>query len=200
MTDTHTGLLFSILRFIPNITRKKVLQMGVASPCMKVLCVPILVSLVMPICMTEVQADTDLDWDDAVAYLGGLDNNQKAIEEYNNDPQGTIAEYKKIKAQKEKLEAAGWVLKNPLQHYDTLTYCEKEILKAPENPKLYYNKAKVLTRMGRYETALEAIDHAIQIDPAYAHAWSQKGVLLEKMGHKQEADAAYDRVKALESK
>ena len=200
MTDTHAGAFFSNRRFIPNIYRNTLHQTGAASPGMSVLFVPLVISLVMVVLVTGVQADTDDGWSDAVAYLDGLDNNQKAIEEYITDPQGAIAEYKRIKAQKERLEAEGWVLKNPLQHYDTLTYYEKEIRKTPDNPKAYYNKAKVLTRMGRYETALETIDNAIQIDPVYAHAWSQKAILLEKMGRTKEADAAYAKAKTLAGK
>lgn len=49
-----------------------------------------------------------------------------------------------------------------------------------------------------FPRALECFDNAIQANPKFPEAWSNKGVLLEKMGQFQDAAAAYRHALSLD--
>jgi Flp pilus assembly protein TadD len=49
----------------------------------------------------------------------------------------------------------------------------------------------------RYEEAIEALDKALELDPQFAYAWYNKGVVLEKLGKSDEAQVCYDKAKEL---
>jgi Flp pilus assembly protein TadD len=51
--------------------------------------------------------------------------------------------------------------------------------------------------MGRYEEAIGAFNHAIEINPQDSHAWNRKGIVLKKIGKKDEAEYAFARAKGL---
>jgi len=46
--------------------------------------------------------------------------------------------------------------------------------------------------LGRYEDAIEAYDHALQLDPKEYRAWVGKGAALRSLGRNREAEQAYD--------
>jgi tetratricopeptide (TPR) repeat protein len=48
-----------------------------------------------------------------------------------------------------------------------------------------------LFRLGNYNGSLECVDRAIQIDPDYAEAWTNKSVVLEKLGRHKEANQCF---------
>ena len=50
---------------------------------------------------------------------------------------------------------------------------------------------QVLRYLHRYEEALDAYDHAVNIQPNYAWAINGKGIVLEQMGRYEEALACY---------
>ncbi len=51
---------------------------------------------------------------------------------------------------------------------------------------------------GRHEAAIEALDDAVERDPGYAEAWSNKGVVYRAMGRHEDAVAAYQRALELD--
>ncbi|GIU71488.1 MAG: hypothetical protein KatS3mg003_0967 [Candidatus Nitrosocaldaceae archaeon] len=61
---------------------------------------------------------------------------------------------------------------------------------------LYGAKGYALTKLQRYEEAIEAYNKALEINPNYAEAWNNKGYALAKLQRYEEAIEAYN--KALE--
>jgi Flp pilus assembly protein TadD len=51
--------------------------------------------------------------------------------------------------------------------------------------------------LGGYDDALECFSTILKLDPNDAAAWNTKGVILEKLGRKGEAYAAYAKAKEL---
>jgi Flp pilus assembly protein TadD len=51
--------------------------------------------------------------------------------------------------------------------------------------------------LGRYGDALVYFTKVIDLDPLDAAAWNSKGLILEKLGRKGEAKAAYSKAKGL---
>lgn len=45
----------------------------------------------------------------------------------------------------------------------------------------WYNKGNNLLRVGRYQEAIDRYDRALELDPKYVNAWSNKGWVLNKM-------------------
>ncbi len=59
-------------------------------------------------------------------------------------------------------------------------------------------KQKSVTRRGRYEDAVHAIDEALKIDPGDATAWISKGIVLIDLGKNAEALLALDEALKLD--
>jgi len=55
------------------------------------------------------------------------------------------------------------------------------------------NKGVALSRLGKYNEAIEAYDEALRINPDYTSAWNNKGVVLSRLGKYPEAIEAFDR-------
>ena len=58
------------------------------------------------------------------------------------------------------------------------------------------NKGVALSRLGRYQEAIQCYDEALEIDPRHVNAWANKGAALSRLGRHAEALQCYD--KALE--
>jgi tetratricopeptide (TPR) repeat protein len=58
---------------------------------------------------------------------------------------------------------------------------------------IWNNKGVVLSRLDRYNEAIEAYDNALKIKPDYSSAWNNKGVVLSRLGKYNEAIEAYDQ-------
>ena len=54
-------------------------------------------------------------------------------------------------------------------------------------------KASLSVILGKFDEALEAFEKAIETDPQYAPAWSNKGVLSRKLGKFDEALKAFEK-------
>lgn len=64
---------------------------------------------------------------------------------------------------------------------------------------VWNNKGVTLSRLGKYNEALEAYDQALRIDPDYPNAWNNKGVVLSRLGKYSEALEAFDRALQIRS-
>jgi tetratricopeptide (TPR) repeat protein len=64
---------------------------------------------------------------------------------------------------------------------------------------VWYNKGVTLSKLGRYDEAIDAYDQALLINPNYSSAWNNKGVLLSKLGKYDEAIDAYDQALLIDS-
>lgn len=62
-----------------------------------------------------------------------------------------------------------------------------------ESPLLYNNLALVKFELGQYETAKDDTDTAIKIDPSFAPAYRNQGLILETMNLNEESLVAYDQ-------
>jgi len=63
-----------------------------------------------------------------------------------------------------------------------------------------YNKAAVLTDLGKFEEAIESYDLAIKYKPDFAAAYSNKGGAFKKLGKIKEAEKAFHKAKSLSEK
>ena len=50
---------------------------------------------------------------------------------------------------------------------------------------------------GKYDEAIQAYDEAIRLDPKYADAWNNKGLVLELLSRTAEANEAYAKAEEL---
>jgi len=64
----------------------------------------------------------------------------------------------------------------------------------------WFNSGVALKEQLKYNTAIQAFDKAIELDPQYADAWSNKGVVLIAQGKFNEAVKAYDKAIELDPK
>jgi tetratricopeptide (TPR) repeat protein len=60
--------------------------------------------------------------------------------------------------------------------------------------KLFGKDSNKLSELERYEEALESCERAIELQPDYASAWNNKGIVLNELGRYEEALEAYDRI------
>ncbi|MFC2027450.1 tetratricopeptide repeat protein [Chloroflexota bacterium] len=67
----------------------------------------------------------------------------------------------------------------------------------PKCVNAWYEKGKILNRLGRLEEALEAFENVICIDPEDSDGWYNKGVILTKMGRTEESLEAYHEASRL---
>jgi tetratricopeptide (TPR) repeat protein len=56
------------------------------------------------------------------------------------------------------------------------------------------NKGNSLSRLGRFDEAIECYDKALKINPQNANTWARKGLVEEKLDSKLEAAKSYRKV------
>jgi tetratricopeptide (TPR) repeat protein len=79
-----------------------------------------------------------------------------------------------------------------------LNFFEKAARLFPDNPKNYYYCALLLSRLKRYTDAIEACSKAINLDPAYSHAYTIIGDCYVQLKNFQQALLFYDKAITLE--
>ena len=57
---------------------------------------------------------------------------------------------------------------------------------------IWFNKGKLLSQLGSFELALDFFDRAIIIQENFYEAWSEKGVILEKLNRFEEAEICFN--------
>ena len=60
-----------------------------------------------------------------------------------------------------------------------------------------FGKGEVLLAQKKYDEAVKAYDKVIELNPADAKTWNEKGVALQALGKNAEADAAFSKAKEL---
>lgn len=68
---------------------------------------------------------------------------------------------------------------------DAITYLDKAIAKDTSNPTFYFAKGAALDKLGRPEDALKAYTEATEVDPEFADAYYNIGVVYYNRGVKQ---------------
>jgi tetratricopeptide (TPR) repeat protein len=77
------------------------------------------------------------------------------------------------------------------------TYLQVERL-APDDPRWSYLAAVVSAQLGELDTAIDAVDRSLAIDPGYVAAHLYRGAWLLDLGKADRAGAAYERALRLE--
>merc|ERR1712060_356892 len=72
------------------------------------------------------------------------------------------------------------------------------IKRNPNDPRLYSNRAAVLTKLMAYPDALRDLDECLKLDPKFVKAYSRKGAAHFFMKEYNKALQAYDKGLALE--
>ena len=60
-----------------------------------------------------------------------------------------------------------------------------------------FDKALVALELGQYERAIEDLNEAIRLDPQYAKAYFNRGVIYERLGKSTEAERNFAKAKEL---
>lgn len=86
------------------------------------------------------------------------------------------------------------------EKYDQAVEILSEIIRRDAgNPMAFMQLAHAYVGKGEYQKALEMLDYLVQyVDPYFALAHYERGRVLELMGRRQEAVAAYRRVEAMD--
>lgn len=63
----------------------------------------------------------------------------------------------------------------------------------PEDKFAWRMKADMASNLGRYNESIEAYDHAMQVDPAWAEVCYKKGKALDRIGNHEEAMKSFEK-------
>jgi len=84
-----------------------------------------------------------------------------------------------------------------------MKYYEKAIINAPEddfNDIAWASKGATLIKLGKYDEALKAMNHALKINPYNEVAWNGKGNVMVRMNKLKDAVKCYNRALAINPK
>jgi tetratricopeptide (TPR) repeat protein len=73
---------------------------------------------------------------------------------------------------------------------------DEAIRKDPKHYKAFNNRGLALFELGDVATALDSLDKAIDIRPAYFEALFNKGTILEAAGRTEEAQKVFEKARA----
>ena len=104
--------------------------------------------------------------------------------------------------------SADWMLQGEL-HFASGNYQQalssldravklRQSQKIAPSPLFHNNRALVALELGKYQEALEDVETAISLDPKFAPAWRNKGLILETIDRNEDSVAAYDRALELD--
>lgn len=83
---------------------------------------------------------------------------------------------------------------------DAISAYRQAVQLAPHNDTGWNNLGIALYDLGRDHEAIDAINHALDIDDAIAYRWSIRGDILTRLGKPDEARESYDRALDLDSR
>jgi tetratricopeptide (TPR) repeat protein len=90
------------------------------------------------------------------------------------------------------------VLHDNLYKYSEAQKClDQAISINPNQPDVWYNKARTLTKLRNYGEAIECYNKAIQLNPNYAEAWNNKGNLFHRFNQYKDAVESFDKALAI---
>jgi tetratricopeptide (TPR) repeat protein len=85
-----------------------------------------------------------------------------------------------------------------LPFFEELQYCTERLEKDPQDATALFQKAVLMYKARRFETALQLTAQVLKIAPEDHRIWYNRGVILSELGRLEEALAAYDRTIELE--
>jgi len=77
--------------------------------------------------------------------------------------------------------------------------CDQRLKENPENVKVLYSKALVLSKMGRYRDAINLLHEVTRLSTNYPNSWKMKGDLFRRLGENNKADICYKNAHVLSS-
>jgi tetratricopeptide (TPR) repeat protein len=84
-----------------------------------------------------------------------------------------------------------------LSHWQTPTRGQKSAPTPEKTKEQWVEEGNALWGLKRYEEALAAYEQALRLDPNFAFAYNNKGIILEHLGRKREAQQAHERAREL---
>jgi len=85
---------------------------------------------------------------------------------------------------------------NKGQFADAVKYYSEAIMRNPDEPKYYSNRAACYTKLAAFDLGLKDCETCVQLDPKFLKGWIRKGKILQGMQQSSKALSAYQ--KALE--
>ena len=73
-----------------------------------------------------------------------------------------------------------------------------KLFNKPQPANVWFNKAKALLALGRFNGGLSALDKELAIDPRNKDAWVLKGAVLSDLGRVEEAIGCCDKALSIE--
>ncbi|MDJ0743544.1 MAG: tetratricopeptide repeat protein [Xenococcaceae cyanobacterium MO_167.B27] len=62
-----------------------------------------------------------------------------------------------------------------------------------DNRFVWFNRGKLLAKLGKLEAALDCFDRAIAMKESYYEAWCEKGCVLEELGRVREGEICFNK-------
>ncbi|XP_050538898.1 stress-induced-phosphoprotein 1 [Daktulosphaira vitifoliae] len=88
---------------------------------------------------------------------------------------------------------------NKGQFADAVKAYSEAILRNPDEPKYYSNRAACYTKLAAFDLGLKDCDKCVQLDPKFLKGWIRKGKILQGMQQSSKALSAYQKALDIDS-
>ncbi|CAB3369244.1 Hypothetical predicted protein [Cloeon dipterum] len=82
---------------------------------------------------------------------------------------------------------------------DAIKHYSEAILRNPDEPRYYSNRAACYTKLAAFDLGLKDCDKCLELDPKFIKGWIRKGKILQGMQQPGKASAAYQKAIDLDS-
>ncbi|VVC43834.1 Hypothetical protein CINCED_3A018240 [Cinara cedri] len=85
------------------------------------------------------------------------------------------------------------------QFADAVKYYSEAIMRNPDEPKYYSNRAACYTKLAAFDLGLKDCEKCVELDPKFLKGWIRKGKILQGMKKSSKALTAYQKALELDS-
>ncbi|CAH1711300.1 stress-induced-phosphoprotein 1 [Aphis gossypii] len=88
---------------------------------------------------------------------------------------------------------------NKGQFADAVKFYSEAILRNPDEPKYYSNRAACYTKLAAFDLGLKDCEKCVELDPKFLKGWIRKGKILQGMQQSSKALSAYQKALEIDS-
>jgi len=88
---------------------------------------------------------------------------------------------------------------NKGQFADAVKFYSEAIMRNPDEPKYYSNRAACYTKLAAFDLGLKDCEKCVELDPKFLKGWIRKGKILQGMQQSSKALAAYQKALEIDS-